>query len=82
VVNAAAHEGIDVLTAHDCFSCLPSHAERLHHLIRREMANMYLANDFIAALRHQNAFKVEELRPPGRGNLDPREIIDAKYAFM
>jgi hypothetical protein len=82
VANAAAYEGIDLLTAHDCFACLPSRAGQLREIAKRELANMYLANDYIVSLRHQNAFKVKELRPPVRGSFDPREILDADYAWM
>jgi DNA-directed RNA polymerase len=53
-VNAAAAEGIDVLTIHDSYSCLAPQAGRLHHILTDEMSKLYLSHDALAELRARN----------------------------
>src|SRR5262245_13141219 len=89
VTSAANEKKIDLLTAHDCFACLPAHATRLNQNIRRELSTMYAATEFIAVLRHMNAFRIGGLKPPViDGALKGAEFLkfleeikDATYAF-
>jgi DNA-directed RNA polymerase len=66
VVNAAANEGItDILTVHDCFSCLAPHAERFQKIITHELSEMYANNDPLLDLQSRNGGPA----PPPKGML-------------
>jgi DNA-directed RNA polymerase len=55
VVNAAASEGItDILTVHDCYSCVAPQATRLHKIILDEMENLYRDYDPLGDLHDRN----------------------------
>jgi DNA-directed RNA polymerase len=78
VVNAAAAQGITSLaTVHDSFGCLAPQANKLHRIIRHELAELY-SGDVLADLR--DAAGSTEPLPP-KGNLDPRSVLNSEYAF-
>jgi hypothetical protein len=67
VVNAAASEGIDLLTVHDCFYCLAPQATRLHDIILAELIDLYRNNDPLAELRSRNVSDPDILPVPPKG---------------
>jgi DNA-directed RNA polymerase, mitochondrial len=68
-VNAAVSEGIsDILTVHDCFSCLAPQAERFRKIITHELSEMYPDDEYaLAELQSCNVGPP----PPPRGTLLP-----------
>jgi hypothetical protein len=55
VVNTAVSNGIaDILTVHDCYSCLAPQATRLHKIILDEMENLYRDYDPLGDLHSGN----------------------------
>jgi Autographiviridae RNA polymerase len=77
VVNAAANEGIQVGSVHDCFACLAPQARDLRRIIREEFARLY-SGDVLADLRDA-AGSNEPL--PKSGSYDPWSVLKAKYCF-
>ncbi len=84
-VNAAVAEDIvDVVTVHDCFSCLAPHARRFNQIIRTQLAQMYLCYDGLSRLRDQNVSDLSNpdfLPVPAYGTLDPLEVQLAEYCW-
>jgi hypothetical protein len=80
VVNAAASEGItDILTVHDCYSCLAPQATRFQDIILEQLDNLYATNNPLADLCSRNAAGVIE--PPSQSPFPFHRIRDAKNAF-
>jgi hypothetical protein len=80
-VNAAAEEGIDVLTIHDSFSVLAPHAKRLNVILRDQLGWMYKTYDALGRLHADNIGDPDVLPPPKYGTLDPLEAQKAEYLF-
>jgi hypothetical protein len=75
-------EGIeDVLSIHDCFSCLAPRANRFKEIIRGEMAAMYQEHDPLTALHVRNDGEAH-IAPLKRGTLDPAKILSAGFSFI
>ena len=88
-VNAAVSEGItSIATVHDCFSCLPSRAERFREIIREQFVRMYKEHDVLAKVFEQaradlgdkKSKRMPKCLPP-YGDLDIEQMRDAEYAF-
>jgi DNA-directed RNA polymerase len=77
VVNAAAAEGIQVGTIHDCFACIAPRAPGLRRIIREQFARLH-SRDHLADLRAA-AGSNEPL--PIRGSLDPWCVLRSEYLF-
>jgi DNA-directed RNA polymerase, mitochondrial len=87
-VNAAVSEGItSVATVHDCFGCLPSRAERFREIIREEFVRMYEEHDVLAEVLAEARKDLGAVtkglpdKPPLRGSLNIKQVLDADYAF-
>jgi hypothetical protein len=77
-VNAAAFEVIELIVVHDCFASLAPNATRVNQLIRRELAHMYADHNFLGEMLHENSQKFVFRSD---GELNPLEVINAKYAW-
>jgi DNA-directed RNA polymerase, mitochondrial len=86
-VNAAVSEGItSIATVHDSFGCLPSRAARFREIIREQFVRMYQEHDVLSevlecARRDPKEPKGLADKPPPRGSLDIKQVLDAQYAF-
>jgi DNA-directed RNA polymerase, mitochondrial len=87
-VNAAVKEGIkSIATVHDCFACLPAHAERFRKIIREQFVKMYEDHDVLQEVldwaRKDLAENAKGLlgKPPKNGSLNVKEVLEAEYAF-
>jgi DNA-directed RNA polymerase len=79
VANTAAGEGIGIAVVHDSFGCLAPHAERLHKIIREEMAKLYDdSRDVLADLRTAAGSSLEL---PKKGTPNPGDVRRSTYAF-
>jgi DNA-directed RNA polymerase len=67
--DAAASEGIDLLTVHDSFYCLAPHATRLLAIILDELHRLYRDNDPLEDLRNRNVSDPDILPVPAKGPL-------------
>lgn len=86
--GACADEGIkDIVTVHDSFGCLPTHATRFNQIIREQFVLMYQRDDVFCGLRSTASAQLSEanqrrLPPlPTKGQLELSEVHRAKYAF-
>ena len=83
VVNAAAEEGIDLVTVHDSYSFLAPQARRGNQLIREYLAMMYY-QPVLRELYDENIGNPKLLPPPeyGKyGKLDLRAVPKSEYLF-
>jgi DNA-directed RNA polymerase len=88
VVNACVAEGISAIaTVHDSFGCLAPQAERFNQIIREELIKMYTEHDVLQEVLDRAKLDLTEHNwhrlpaVPNKGNLDLKEILNAKYAF-
>jgi DNA-directed RNA polymerase len=97
VAAAADEGIVDVATVHDSFGCLPSRATRFNQIIREQFLRMYQEHDVLNELyesamadltqagqeRLQNELQQHGFNdgPPEKGELDIKEILNARYAF-
>lgn len=86
--GACADEGItDIVTVHDSFGCLPTHADRFNEIIREQFVLMYQQHDQLSTLRTTASAQLSEANQkrlpqlPTKGKLDLDEVHRAKYAF-
>src|SRR5262249_28887271 len=74
VVNAAAAEGIQMVSVHDCFGCLAPHAKRLNEIIREQFVRLHTQYDLLGQVRdfaRRNLPRGTALPgPPAKGTLD------------
>lgn len=87
-VNASVREGItQIATVHDSFGCLATHAKRFNEIIREQFVAMYEQHDVLAEVLQQakcdlTLHNLHRLPPMvGRGSLDIKEVLNARYAF-
>jgi DNA-directed RNA polymerase len=91
-VNAARREGIiQFALVHDSFGSLPSHAARFQGIIREQFVEMYEQHDVLTEVleratcdlnEHNNRLsELAEMRAELTGNLNIKEVLNAKYAF-
>jgi DNA-directed RNA polymerase len=82
---ACADEGIELATVHDSFGCLPSRARRVNEVLREQFLAMYSNHDVLAELLESARADLTnpDVLPslPPKGELDPTEILNARYAF-
>jgi hypothetical protein len=79
-VNAAAAEGIQALTIHDCFGALAADAMRFAQMRRAELARMYYGYDPLTRLRDGNIPPgTNDLPLPSFGNLDVIAVTWSEY---
>jgi DNA-directed RNA polymerase len=82
VICRAGELGFQVLTNHDCFAAIPSHAGQLHRLLHQELAALYQPNWLGRVHREiQSGSGVELPKPPMVGKLTVGEIGTNPYAF-
>ena len=82
-VNSCAYQGIfSFAMIHDSFGTLAADAPLMGQVLRNEYASMF-SKDILGDLRDQFQNLVEaELPPlPTYGDLDPKEVLGAKYFF-
>lgn len=79
-VNAAAAEGIQALTIHDCFGALAPDAMCFAQVRRAELARMYYGYDPLTRLRDGNIPPgTNDLPLPSFGNLDVIAVASSEY---
>lgn len=87
-VLAAAKEGFKHFAlVHDSFGCIPSRAARFHQIIREQFVLMYEQHDVLEEVLQRalcdlidpNVGRMPERIIPG--NLNIKEVLNAKYAF-
>jgi DNA-directed RNA polymerase, mitochondrial len=85
VAVAAAKEGIEIVTVHDCFGCIAPHAARLNEIIREEFVRLHKHNllaDVLAAARRAVPGRHVKWPPlPKLGKLDIEEVLKSPNAF-
>jgi DNA-directed RNA polymerase len=87
VAGACADEGIEIVTVHDSFGCLPVHADRMNQILREQFVLMYQEHDVLTVSRTTAKADLTEanhgrLPPlPDKGALELSEVLQAKYAF-
>lgn len=88
VAIAAGAAGIrSIATVHDSFGCLASQATLFNKIIREQFSLMYEAHDVLSEilerargdLTEANHDKLPTL--PARGPLNPKDILNAEFAF-
>ncbi len=73
-----------IVTVHDSFGCLPSHAECFRQIILEQFVEMYETHDVLAEVLKE---ATRDFGPhglpsvPKRGSLDIKGILDAQFAF-
>jgi DNA-directed RNA polymerase len=90
VANAAAAEGIDILTVHDCYSCLAPQVTRLLEIVLDQLADIYGSDDLLVELRRRNVSDPDDpdiLPVPERGVPvvmwnEPTRVIDRRRIAM
>jgi DNA-directed RNA polymerase len=91
-VIAALREGITQFAlVHDSFGSLPSHAARFQGIIRETFVEMYEKHDVLTEvlqraqcdlIEHSDRLsELAEMRATLTGNLNIKEVLNAKYAF-
>src|SRR5262249_14251533 len=73
VAVRAAAAGTQLATVHDCFACLPAHADQLRAILLDEFASMYEERDVLASVLG---------KPTEYGDLDLSGIREAQSAFI
>jgi DNA-directed RNA polymerase len=87
-VLAGVREGITQFAlVHDSFGCLPSQAARFQGIIRETFVEMYETHDVLAEVLQRatcDLIEHDSSRLPSAieyGNLNIKEVLNAKYAF-
>jgi DNA-directed RNA polymerase len=81
VVLAAAAEGIEMVSVHDCFGCLAPHAKRLNEIIREKFVEVH-EYDWLGSLRERARRDGVKLPPPPeKGDLDLKGVLQSEHAF-
>jgi DNA-directed RNA polymerase len=87
-VNACYSAGIkDMVTVHDCFSCLAPHAADLNQIVRDEFIRMYAECDPLTEIRERATSALTGLAPklipcvPAPGSFDLAQISKSAFAF-
>ena len=79
-VNAAAAEGIQALTIHDCFGSLAPDVMRFAQIRRTELAHMYQFYCPLTRLRAENIpLGTNDMSPPDFGNLNVFAVTFSEY---
>lgn len=77
VAIAGGQEGMSMAMIHDDFGCHASDAARFACLIRETFVAMYEQHDPLTAL----AEAYDLPKPPSRGRLDLRQVLESRYFF-
>jgi DNA-directed RNA polymerase len=85
VALAAAREGIEMATVHDCFGCVAPHAERLKEIIPEQFVHLHKRHNLLNEVREsarRDLPKHVELPPlPETGNLEIEDVLKSFHAF-
>jgi Autographiviridae RNA polymerase len=86
VALAAANEGIDLVTVHDCFGCIAPRAARLNEIIREQFIRLHGEDnnllDGVLATTRKNLPPATKLPPvPDIGDLDIGQVAASFHAW-
>src|SRR5262249_23546814 len=85
VANAAAAEGIEMVSVHDCFCCLAPRAKRYNQIIREQFVKLHTQHDLLGGVlestRRSLPRGVELPAIPEKGTVDLRQVLSSFFAF-
>src|SRR5262249_52787856 len=79
IALAAAKEGIEMVTVHDCFGCLAPRAKQLNKIIREQFKNLHERHNWLNEVRESARRDGNTNLPPlpETGNAEIGEILDS-----
>jgi DNA-directed RNA polymerase, mitochondrial len=85
VALAAAKEGINIVSIHDCFGTIAPRAERLNAILREQFVQMHKRNNLLAAVldaaRRDLPRTVKLPQLPEIGNAEIEDVLKSFHAF-
>ena len=85
VALAAAEEGIDMVSVHDCFGCIAPRAAHFNEIIREQFFNLHKSNNLLggvwASVRRDLPQSTKLPAPPQTGNLEIEKVLESFHAF-
>ena len=86
VAIAAANEGIDLVTAHDCFGCIAPRARRLNEILRERYIHLHdehnsLLDGLLSSVRKIIPPSVKMPPVPDIGDLNIEQVADSFHAW-
>jgi DNA-directed RNA polymerase, mitochondrial len=85
VVLAAAKEGVNIVSIHDCFGTIAPRAERFNAILREQFVQLHKRNNLLAAVldaaRRDLPRTVKLPQPPEIGNAEIEDVLKSFHAF-